>query len=122
MRDAPDNRPYDLKRKNALQKAKAGVPGSLTAEEARIVHRVKQSTKEKNKKQRERVANATYRHSSIVQSLNRQNDTLKQELMRVNRENKAFKARDEERNAYLTSLEDFVESNPNVASVRRQYG
>ena len=42
--------------------------------------------------------------------------------MRVNRENKAFKARDEERNAYLTSLEDFVESNPNVASVRRQYG
>ena len=39
MRDAPDNRPYNLKRKTAFKKVKAGVPGSLTVQEARIVYR-----------------------------------------------------------------------------------
>ena len=38
---------YQEQRKNALQKAKEGVPGSLTIKEARIVHRVKQTEKDR---------------------------------------------------------------------------
>ena len=78
--------------------------------------------RERASKHRERVANSTYNHNRIVLALKRQINTLKQENTRLNRENKALKAVDDEKSAYLTSLEDFVESNPNVASVRRQYG
>ena len=60
-----------------MQKAKAGIPGSLTAKEARIVHQVKQSGKERVSKHRKRIADATYRHSSIVLALKSQIDTLK---------------------------------------------
>ena len=96
MRDAPDIRPYNLKRKTALKKAKAAVPGSLTVEEARIVCHVRQTNKEKNKKQLERYGNATYRHSSIVQSLNSQLDASKQKVATLNKELKALKADIEE--------------------------
>ena len=50
---------------------------SLTAKEARIVHQVKQSGKERVSKHRKRIADATYRHSSIVLALKSQIDTLK---------------------------------------------
>ena len=85
-----------------MQKAMAGEPGSLTVKEARIVHQVKQSAKERYAKHRRHIINATYNHSSIVQSLNRQIDTLKQENTRLNRENKSLKAVDEEKSAYIT--------------------
>ena len=104
-----------------MQKAKAAVAGSLTVIEARIVHREKQTGKERASKHRKRVINATYNHSSIVLSLKRQINTLKEENTRLYRDNKAHKAVDEEKTADLTQLVDFIESNPNIAAVRRQY-
>ena len=78
-----------------MQKAMAGEPGSLTVKEARIVHQVKQSAKERYAKHRRHIINATYNHSSIVQSLNRRLDAARQETARVNKELKALKAADE---------------------------
>ena len=72
-------------------------------------------------KHRERVADATKRHSTIVEALKRQINTLKQENTRLNRENKDFKTVDEEKSADLNQLVDFIESNPDIPNVRRKY-